>query len=74
MIRVRDIVVPPGVTILTDPDTPVLSVITPAALRTEADLLLPGEEGAVVEEAPEGEGGVEGEEAPEAEPAPDAES
>jgi large subunit ribosomal protein L25 len=74
MIRVRDIVVPPGVTILTDPDTPVLSVITPAALRTEADLLLPGEEGAVVEEAPEGEAGVEGEEAPEAEPAPDAES
>lgn len=74
MIRVRDIVVPSGVTILTDPDTPVISVITPAALRTEADLLLPGEEGAVVEEAPEAEEGVEGEAAPEAEPAPDAES
>ena len=74
MIRVRDIVVPAGVTILTDPDTPVLSVVTPAALRTEADLLLPGEEGAVVEEAAEAEGLGEGEAAPEAEPAPDGES
>lgn len=59
MIRVGDIVAPSGVTILTDPDTPVISVITPAVLRTEADLGLPGEEavaeveeGAEVEEAP----------------------
>ena len=28
------------------PETPVISVVTPAALRTEADLLLPGEEAA----------------------------
>jgi large subunit ribosomal protein L25 len=49
MLRVRDIAPPSGVTILSDPDTPVISVITPAALRTETDLGLPGEE------APEGE-------------------
>jgi large subunit ribosomal protein L25 len=45
MLRVGDIVAPAGVTILTDPSTPVISVVTPAALRTEADLGLPGEEG-----------------------------
>src|SRR4249920_3428095 len=44
MLRVSDIVAPEGVTVLTDPATPVISVITPAALRTEADLTLPGEE------------------------------
>ncbi|MFN8233686.1 MAG: 50S ribosomal protein L25 [Actinomycetota bacterium] len=52
MIHVRDVVPPAGVTILTNPDDAVLSVITPAALRVEADLGLPGEEGV---EAPEGE-------------------
>ena len=40
MLRVRDIVPPNGVTILTDPDTPIVSVITPAAMRIEADLTL----------------------------------
>ena len=44
MIHVRDVVVPEGVTILTNPDDAVLSVITPAALRVEAELGLPGEE------------------------------
>jgi large subunit ribosomal protein L25 len=53
MLRVRDIEPPSGVTILSDPDTPVISVITPAALRTEADLGLPGEE------APEAEAPAE---------------
>ena len=56
MLKVGDIRAPEGVTVLTDPDTPVLSVITPAALRTELELELPGEEApeAVVEEvAPE---------------------
>jgi large subunit ribosomal protein L25 len=54
MLRVSDIVPPEGVTVLTDPATPVISVITPAALRTEADLTLPGEEApeAAAEEAP----------------------
>jgi large subunit ribosomal protein L25 len=45
MLRVGDITPPEGVTFLTDPDTPVVSVITPAAMRTEADMALPGEEG-----------------------------
>jgi large subunit ribosomal protein L25 len=44
MLRVGDLRPPSGVTILTDSDQPIISVITPAALRTEADLLLPGEE------------------------------
>ena len=73
MIHVRDVVVPAGVTVLTNPDDAVLSVITPAALRTEAELLLPGEEAPEVE-VPEG---VEGEVAPaegeEGAPAPAAE-
>jgi large subunit ribosomal protein L25 len=67
MIHVRDVVPPEGVTILTNPEDAVLSVITPAALRVEAELLLPGEEApeaAPEEEAPEaaeGEGEGEGE-------------
>ncbi|HEY7477788.1 MAG TPA: 50S ribosomal protein L25 [Actinomycetota bacterium] len=63
MIRVRDVVAPAGVTVLTDPDTPVISVITPAALRTEADLTLPGEEAPeeVPEEEAEGAAAAEGE-------------
>ena len=73
MIHVRDVPVPAGVTVLTNPDDAVLSVITPAALRTEAELLLPGEEAPEVE-VPEG---VEGEVAPaegeEGAPAPAAE-
>jgi large subunit ribosomal protein L25 len=43
MLRVGDIVAPEGIDILTDPETPVVSVITPAAMRTEADLSVPGE-------------------------------
>ncbi len=64
MLHVREIVPPAGVTILTDADTPVLSVITPAALRVEAELELPGEE------APEGEAPPPAEAEP---PAPAAE-
>jgi large subunit ribosomal protein L25 len=57
MLRLGDIVPPSGVTFLTDLTTPVISVVTPAALRTEADLLLPGEEAAPeAAEAVEGEG------------------
>ena len=70
MIHVRDVVVPEGVTILTNPDDAVLSVITPAALRVEAELGLPGEEvpEAVEEPLAEGEEApAEGEEAPAAE-------
>ena len=52
MLRVGDITPPAGVTVLTDPDTPVISVITPAALRVEADLSVPGEAPVEVE-APE---------------------
>jgi large subunit ribosomal protein L25 len=73
MIHARDVPVPAGVTLLTNPDDAVLSVITPAALRTEAELLLPGEEAPEVE-VPEA---AEGEEAPaegeEGAPAPAAE-
>jgi large subunit ribosomal protein L25 len=74
MLRVGDLAVPSGVEFLTDPATPVISVVTPAALRTEADMALPGEEAAPVAE-------VEAEPEPEAEPGsetvapePDAES
>jgi len=63
MIHVRDVVVPEGVTILTNPDDAVLSVITPAALRVEAELGLPGEEAPEAVEVPL----AEGEEAPAAE-------
>jgi large subunit ribosomal protein L25 len=75
MIHVSDLVAPEGVTILTTPEDAVLSIITPAVLRTEADLSVPGEEGVEVPVA-EGEEGVEapavaeGEEAAEA-PAPE---
>ena len=75
MLRLADITAPSGVTFLTDLTTPVISVVTPAALRTEADLLLPGEEApeaAEVAEVP-AEEGAEGAEAP-AEPAPEPES
>jgi large subunit ribosomal protein L25 len=43
LLRVGDITPPAGVTFLTDADTPVISVVTPAALRVEADLSVPGE-------------------------------
>jgi large subunit ribosomal protein L25 len=74
MLRLADITPPDGVTFLTDLTTPVISVVTPAALRTEADLLLPGEEAAEVAEAPAEEAaeGAEAAEAP-AEPAPEPE-
>ena len=65
MVHVSDLVAPKGVTILTNPEDALLSIITPAALRVEADLSVPGEEGAapveaVEEEVPAAEG-AEGE-------------
>jgi large subunit ribosomal protein L25 len=70
LLRVSDIPVPEGVIFLTAADTPVISVIQPAALRVEADLTLPGEEApeAPAEEAVEGEVPAE-EEAAEGAPA-----
>jgi large subunit ribosomal protein L25 len=68
MLRVGDIPTPPGVVFLTAPDIPVISVITPAALRVEADLTLPGEEApapAAEEEGEAAEAAAEGEEAAE---------
>jgi large subunit ribosomal protein L25 len=61
LLRVSDIPAPEGVIFLTAADTPVISVIQPAALRVEADLTLPGEEAPEVlaEEAAEGEAPVE---------------
>jgi large subunit ribosomal protein L25 len=74
-LKVADLAGPENVVILTDPTMTAVSVITPAALRTEADLTLPGEEGVEVAEeeaegapapeveaeaAPEQEGGDEG--------------
>ena len=69
MLHVSDLAVPAGVTILTNPEEAVLSVITPAALRVEPELALPGEEVPAEEAAPEeeeAEGAAEGaaEEAP----------
>jgi large subunit ribosomal protein L25 len=52
MLHVSDLSAPSGVTILTDPEMSVISIITPAALRTEADLSTPGAEGAEVTEVP----------------------
>jgi large subunit ribosomal protein L25 len=73
MVHVSDLAAPDGVTILTSPEDAVLSIITPAVLRTEADLSVPGEEG--VEAAPAAEEGEEGVEAPaEGEEAPAAEA
>ncbi|MGZ5345007.1 MAG: 50S ribosomal protein L25 [Actinomycetota bacterium] len=63
MVHVSDLVAPEGVTILTNLEDAVLSIITPAVLRTEADLSVPGEEAVEVPVA-------EGEEAAEA-PAPE---
>lgn len=45
MIHVRDLAAPKRVQILTNEEDAVLSIITPAALRTEADLSVPGAEG-----------------------------
>ena len=73
MIHVRDVPVPAGVTVLTNPDDAVLSVITPAALRTEAELLLPGEEAPEVEEPEVAEGEEVPAEGEEGAPAPAAE-
>ena len=67
MLHVRDLVPPKGVTVLSNPDDAVLSVITPAALRVEAELLLPGEEAPPEEEVEEPAEEAEGEEAPAAE-------
>jgi len=71
MLRVGDLSVPAGVEFLTDPATPVISVVTPAALRTEADLALPGEEAAPIAEV---EVDVEAAAAEDGAPEPDAES
>jgi large subunit ribosomal protein L25 len=73
MLRLSDIPAPDGVTFLTDLQTPVISVVTPAALRTEADLLLPGEEAPVVEEEPTEEAAEAEGEPTDEQPAPDAE-
>jgi large subunit ribosomal protein L25 len=80
MVHVGEIPPPEGATFLTDPETPVLSIIMPAILQVEADLTVPGEEpvaeveeeAAEAEEAPEAAEGeaaaegktAEGEEAP----------
>ena len=64
MLRVADLRPPAGVAILTDDDQPIISIITPAALRTEADLLLPGEEAAPVEIEAEEPAAEAGEAAP----------
>ena len=68
MVHVSDLVAPKGVTILTNLEDAVLSVVTPAALRVEADLSVPGEEGIEVPAEAEAEG--EGEEAPAGEGVP----
>ena len=79
MVHVSDLEPPKGVTILTSAEDAVLSVVTPAALRVEADLSVPGEEGveapAAEGEAAEGEA-AEGEEAPagDGEAAPEGEA
>jgi large subunit ribosomal protein L25 len=74
MVHVSDLVPPQGVTILTNPEDAILSVITPALLRVEADLSVPGEEGVEVPaEAEEAAEAVEGEVPAEGEAAASAE-
>jgi large subunit ribosomal protein L25 len=73
MIHVRDLIPPAGATILTNPEDAVLSIITPAALRVEADLTVPGEEAIEVPAAEEEEAAVEGEAPAEGEGAAPAE-
>lgn len=82
MVHVGEITSPEGATFLTDPETPVLSIIMPAILQVEADLSVPGEEGVVpeaeeeaaAEAVAEGEGEAgDGAEAPQGEEAPAAE-
>jgi large subunit ribosomal protein L25 len=70
MLRVGDISPPEGVTVLTDPDTPVVSVIVPAVMRVEADLSVPGEAPVEAAEAPAEEAEAPAEEAA---PAPEGE-
>ena len=70
MLRVGDLSAPKGATILTDPETSVISIITPAALRTEADLSTPGAEGAEAVEAPAAEAPAEAAPSDQAEAAP----
>jgi len=66
MVHVSDLVPSAGVTILTNPEDAILSVITPALLRVEADLSVPGEEGVEIPaEAEEAAEAAEGEEAAE---------
>ncbi len=66
-VRVGDLTPPPGVELLTDPDTMVLAVVEPAVMDTELDLAIAGEEAPEIEveaeaaEAAEAEG-AEGEE------------
>jgi large subunit ribosomal protein L25 len=45
MLHVSDLTAPEGVLIVTSMEDAVLSIITPAVLRVEADLSVPGEEG-----------------------------
>lgn len=63
MVHVSDLEAPKGVTILTNLEDAVLSVVPPAALRVEADLTVPGEE---APEVPAEEAEAEAAEAPEA--------
>jgi large subunit ribosomal protein L25 len=69
MVHVRDLVAPEGITILTNVEDAVLSIITPAVLRVEADLSVPGEEGVEVPVAEEEEEGAEAPAAEEGAPA-----
>jgi large subunit ribosomal protein L25 len=74
MVHVSDLTPPAGVTILSNLEDAVLSVITPAALRVEADLSVPGEEAGEAPVAEEGAEVAEGEAAEgEESPAPAAE-
>jgi large subunit ribosomal protein L25 len=56
MIHVSDLTAPKGVQIVTNLEDAVLSIITPAVLRVEADLSVPGEEGVEAAPAEEEEG------------------
>jgi large subunit ribosomal protein L25 len=65
-LHVKDIPVPDVVTVLTDPEETVVSVVTPQVLRLEPELEVVGEEVPEGEEAPAAEA-EEGAETPAAE-------
>jgi len=70
-LHVRDLLLPEGVKLMSDPDLSVVSVVTPAALEEEAAAAAPAEGEAVPAEGEAAEAAAEGAEAKEGEAKPE---